>query len=281
MPPAVPPPWYRRPGAVVALTAGFTVIVVLLVVAVLAVTSGDGGDDVATALETPSPEATAEPTAPPTPEPTAGPTVEATATAPPEGTPTPVATPTAEPTAEPTPEPTPTQEATATPEPSPTAEPGPRCSASGLDPLDTQLDLPAAVDSRRAAIADTAIACDVGALSSLAGPDFTASFGGGTPEEVWAAGEQNGEQPLWWLVEILRLPYGTIDGTTGDDETIYVWPSAHSFDGWDAVPSTDRQALLDVYTTDDLDQFAAFGAYSGYRVGITESGRWIFFVAGD
>jgi hypothetical protein len=47
------------------------------------------------------------------------------------------------------------------------------------------------------------------------------------------------------------------------------------------VPKADREALRPLYGDEDFAAFQEFGAYLGYRVGITEEGEWIFFVAGD
>ena len=46
-------------------------------------------------------------------------------------------------------------------------------------------------------------------------------------------------------------------------------------------PPADMEALLTVYTQEELDQSAEFGAYALWRIGITETGEWRFFVAGD
>lgn len=271
--------WYRRPGGVAALTGGVTLLGVLIVILIIAVASGgdDGPDDVIAAGGSPTPVATAEVT--PEESPTEA---EPTATAEPSPEPTAAVTPT--PVATPTPEPTEAPTATAEPSPEPTAEPTtvpvePACSAAEDEPLDDQLDLPDVVAERRNAIAEAALACDLDRLVGLVGPDFTASFGGDDPTTVWTSGEEAGDEVLRWLVDILRLPYGIVE--VDGEEPIYVWPSAHSYASWDAVPSTDRQALLAVYSEDDLDQFEAFGGYAGYRVGVTESGRWLYFVAGD
>ncbi|MCH7835282.1 MAG: hypothetical protein IH864_00255 [Chloroflexi bacterium] len=88
-------PLWRRliesPGGRIAAAIG-TGVTWLVIIIVIAIASGGGGDDddeAATALETPTPQATApteEPTEPSAPEPTPEPTVEPT----PETTPTPI-----------------------------------------------------------------------------------------------------------------------------------------------------------------------------------------------
>ena len=47
------------------------------------------------------------------------------------------------------------------------------------------------------------------------------------------------------------------------------------------MPEEYIDDLRAIYTDADFDDFAQFGGYIGYRVGITESGDWSFFVVGD
>lgn len=58
-------------------------------------------------------------------------------------------------------------------------------------------------------------------------------------------------------------------------------PSTATYDSWREVPREARQALGPLYGDEDFQQFAEFGCYIGYRVGISESGDWLYFVAGD
>jgi hypothetical protein len=47
------------------------------------------------------------------------------------------------------------------------------------------------------------------------------------------------------------------------------------------VPEADREALRPLFEDADLAEFARFGSYFGYRVGILADGTWSYFVAGD
>ncbi len=161
------------------------------------------------------------------------------------------------------------------------SEPEKGCSAAGLSSTPSTQDLPDDVTDTRAAIVAAATGCDVEGLAALAAPQFTYSFGGSDdPAGYWNALEAQTElpSPLTMLVRLLDLPFGVIET---EETTYYVWPSAHAFESWEAVPQTDRDALLEVYGAQDLQDFAAFGAYVGYRVGITDEGEWVYFVAGD
>jgi hypothetical protein len=164
-----------------------------------------------------------------------------------------------------------------------TAAPSGRCSAAGVDgPPAAQPALPPPVAERRDEIAAAAEACDFAGLAELAeaGSDrFSFTFGGSDdPGRHWREQEVAGEQPLRLLAELLERPFAT---TELSGEELYVWPSAATYPSWKAVPAAARDALRPLYGPDDFEDFAGFGSYIGYRVGITASGDWIYFVAGD
>lgn len=121
--------------------------------------------------------------------------------------------------------------------------------------------------------------CWFNELAGVATDNFTASFGGGDPAQLWASQEENGDEPMYALMRILAMPFGTIEL---EDGLMYGWPAAAAHDGdWDAVPEADKEALRTLYNDDDFVVFSDFGYYVGYRLGITENGDWSFFVAGD
>ena len=126
---------------------------------------------------------------------------------------------------------------------------------------------------------EAARVCDFDALETVAGPGFTASFGGDDPAELWIYEEEQGYEPMAWLMKVLDLPHGTREV---DGETLYIWPAAAAYDGgWDTMPEEYVDDLRAVYDEDDFEGFRQFGAYIGYRVGIYENGDWSFFVVGD
>lgn len=159
------------------------------------------------------------------------------------------------------------------------AEPG-RCSAAGLDAEpEPQPELPDEVADVRRRIVRLAVRCDIDALADYARRgEFTASFGGNRADRLWRRQEQQGSEPLRYLVALLDRPFGT-EQVQG--ETQYVWPSAFAYDSWSDVPREDREALKPLYTEEDFEGFEDFGSYVGYRVGIVSAGDWIFFVEGD
>ncbi len=151
------------------------------------------------------------------------------------------------------------------------------CSATGINAPADQ-DLPDAVASKRAAIIESALACDLEALEAAAGPKLNTSFGGGGFENLieW---ESQGRGELGTLVNVLSTPFAVQQFEDGP--TYYVWPAAFAYETWEEIPAEQLAALSALYTQEELDQIATFGSYAGWRVGINEDGDWTFFVAGD
>jgi len=160
------------------------------------------------------------------------------------------------------------------------ASPDAECSASLVaDPLSPQPALPEVVAEMRAAVFAAASNCDWGELGSLLSPDgFRFSFGGDADAIArWQQLEADGFGPMRFLAELLNRPFAEQDL---GEVTYYWWPSAF-VTGWDEVPPADREALRPLFDDADFAGFADFGAYIGYRVGITGAGEWVVFVAGD
>lgn len=153
-----------------------------------------------------------------------------------------------------------------------------RCSAQGMSPLVPQMNLPGPVAATREEIFRAVMTCDFAELEQLASTGsnpFTFSFGGDTggPAQFWRSRENAGEPVLATLATILNMPYGVRQGQ-------YVWPFAHALNFEKLSPQ--QLALLRVYFTEEqIDDWRSFGGYTGYRVGISASGEWMFYVAGD
>lgn len=157
------------------------------------------------------------------------------------------------------------------------------CSAADLDPApEPQPQLPEPVAAQRADIVEAAVACDYEALAALAlagDEQFTFTFGGGDdPAEHWRSAEERGEEVLRFLVGLLDAPFGVVEPQELDRE--YVWPRAFAYGTWDDVPEEDR-SVLEPFYIGRFGDFELFGGYLGYRIGITETGDWLYFVAGD
>jgi hypothetical protein len=138
------------------------------------------------------------------------------------------------------------------------------------------LDIPAPVMVTHAAILEAATAQDYDALAALV-PEtgFTYTFGGpvpGGPAAYWREIEAE-EDPLGKLAAILKMPPTIVDHT-------YIWPFAYDRDPA-GLTADEREILSAAATEAEIDQWAEFGHYLGWRAGINARGEWVFFVAGD
>jgi len=168
---------------------------------------------------------------------------------------------------------------------SPTTTTAP-CSATGLSPIvDAQSGLPVVVATMRADLARAAATCDWTALAALAdrnGAGVRFSFGGpGDPIAYWRRIEMSGERPapMRALRALLGLPFATQD--LSPTSVQYLWPAAHVAN----PPSAAQlQGIADtgLYPLATLQEWVRTGNnYLGYRLAVTASGDWTFFLAGD
>jgi hypothetical protein len=167
-------------------------------------------------------------------------------------------------TTAPTPEPAPA------PAPAPAPDPGP-APIPEPDPLDT---LPAEVFSTRMALLDAARAGDwdaIGALLPDDPTDFSSNFAGETDHVAYYRSLD--VDVLAEIVALLEGPFVTDGDTT-------IWPELHTRVPF-AFGADERDELEARYGADRLAQWEAAGAYLGWRIGIDESGDWLFLVAGD
>ncbi|HLA66531.1 MAG TPA: GerMN domain-containing protein [Acidimicrobiia bacterium] len=146
--------------------------------------------------------------------------------------------------------------------------------------LEEQPGLPEAVAQKRNAIWDAAVECDWDQLERLLGAGFSYSFGGsGDAIAFWQGLEADGDDPIYYLAELLNRPFGTLPGDK--DQTYYTWPSAFNQSGWQDLSQADIDALRPLYGDAEIAGFAQNGAYIGYRVGILDDGTWVYFLSGD
>jgi hypothetical protein len=150
--------------------------------------------------------------------------------------------------------------------------------------LEGQPGLPEAVAGLRTRLYEAARACNWEALQGLlADPaGFSYSFGErGDPVAYWQRLEFLHYRPTYYLAEVLRRPFGTVED---GGSTVYVWPSAQAYGSWAQVPTAEREALRPLYDDLDFASFEEFGGYLGFRVGIVfanGSAHWIYAIEGD
>ncbi len=158
-------------------------------------------------------------------------------------------------------------------------EPLPGCSIDGTGArADAQPGLPDPVAATRDGILDAAERCDFAALDGLAlDGEFSYNFDSGFPG-MFRQAEGAGAPTVRLIAQMLGFPHGTVDA---GGEIIYVWPEIATYESWDQVSVEEQNRLSFVYDFPEQRQFADFGAYVGLRVGITESGDWVFVATGD
>lgn len=155
--------------------------------------------------------------------------------------------------------------------PTPSAEATP-------SPTGVEASLPTPVLRTRDAILAAIEAGDLGALEALIDPDrFSYNFDDGSdPVPEW----RKDPSVLEPLVEILRMPFATREGTP-DVGTVYVWPALTEADL--AHPSDAERAMLERLGISERElarMLEAFGAYVGPRTGIAQDGTWLFYTVG-
>jgi hypothetical protein len=158
------------------------------------------------------------------------------------------------------------------------------CSGAAASPdLPDEPGLPAPVASLRRSIFEAARACDWQTLRGvMVESTFSYSFGDdGDPIGFWQWEEFLHYQPMLYIAGMLQRPFSAMDTEVS---TVYLWPSAYGYASWEEVPEADRQALRPLYDDTDLANFADFGGYLGYRMGIVVGGsavEWAFAISGD
>ena len=130
-----------------------------------------------------------------------------------------------------------------------------------------------------------------GTITGIAGSLF--SFGGGAFGEVDAGllvadqaiarWRQDGFEPLRIMGALLEMPYTT---ESVEGRTVYVWPGIIDWapDQLERIDESEwKSALESIYPDIDaaLRSWIDYGGYIGWRIGIADDGRWMFFIAGD
>ena len=92
------------------------------------------------------------------------------------------------------------------------------------------------------------------------------------------SGDKQGHEILAILEEVLQAGFVHLD--SGTENEIYVWPYFFAYP-IDALEPSQRVELFRIVTYGDYQDMQDFGGYIFYRVGISPTGRWHFFVAGD
>lgn len=92
------------------------------------------------------------------------------------------------------------------------------------------------------------------------------------------SGDAEGRELLAILLDVLATGFVHIDA--GTTEEAYVWPY-FTEKQLDKLSPPEVVELLRIVTAGDMADMKEFGGYNFYRVGISPTGEWKFFVAGD
>ena len=92
------------------------------------------------------------------------------------------------------------------------------------------------------------------------------------------SGDPEGHEILAILEEVLEAGFVHLDKDTENE--IYVWPYFFAY-ALDRLDDKQMVELFRIVTFGDFQDMQDFGGYIFYRVGISPTGRWHFFVAGD
>lgn len=145
--------------------------------------------------------------------------------------------------------------------------------------------LPAPVRRMRELIRNAARTGDIEKLRPLLGAGDTATqltFDALETDPISfllaASGDPEGHEVLAILLEVLEAGFVRTEDET--DGVLYVWPYFAAFPIKELEPAM-KVELFRLLTGGDYEDMQEFGAYIFYRVGITESGEWRFFLSGD
>jgi hypothetical protein len=155
------------------------------------------------------------------------------------------------------------------------------CSAYGVARPERPVGLPPAVADTWQRLVDAAATCDFDALEAM-GANAVTSYGDPSGAENlrrWESAGRPGDGNVGILLKVLSLSGARLD----QGETAYVWPAihGHAATSWADVTDADLAELRAIHTPEEIAQFDDGQMYYGWRVGITESGTWQYFVAGD
>lgn len=119
-------------------------------------------------------------------------------------------------------------------------------------------------------------------LAELTAPGgFRYSFGAGPDgdlEAFWLEQEVMGEPLMQILADTLNRSHAVVEIPDGPD--LYVWPAAAT-GPWEELTDEPVAELETIHSPGEITGYEEFGAFIGWRAGITEAGEWQYLVAGD
>ncbi|HTO29967.1 MAG TPA: hypothetical protein VL202_02125 [Pararhizobium sp.] len=158
--------------------------------------------------------------------------------------------------------------------------------ATPAEPVEVLSDvskIPQAAARMRELIVEAAASGDIERLRPLLGKGPTQTQVGDAdadPVETLKglSGDQEGIEIMAILLDVLSTGFVLVDKGTPDE--MYVWPYFTERPLASLTPP-EKVDLFRLVTAGDFAEMEEGGNYNFYRVGITPSGEWKFFVAGD
>lgn len=146
---------------------------------------------------------------------------------------------------------------------------------SKIPQLAYQEGLPEQVELKRQSIYRAAYEKNYENLANEAESNFSYSFGGSEENGFidYLKNKENSEELLGTITTLLELPYVK-------HSNIYTWPSVFTKEPKDWTEEDIAQMKI-FLTDEEIETYREFGGYAYYRLGITEEGKWIYFIAGD
>ena len=138
-----------------------------------------------------------------------------------------------------------------------------------------QEGLPEQVEQKRQSIYRAAYDKNYDKLAIEAESDLSYSFGGSEENGFidYLKNKENSQELLSTITKLLELPYVK-------HSNIYTWPSVFTKEPKDWTEEDIAQMNI-FLTNEEIESYREFGGYAYYRLGITEEGKWIYFIAGD
>ncbi|WP_438749319.1 hypothetical protein [Pararhizobium sp. O133] len=155
--------------------------------------------------------------------------------------------------------------------------------AEPVEVLSDVSKIPQAAARMRELIVEAAASGDIERLRPLLGKGQTQTQVGDAdadPVETLKglSGDQEGIEIMAILLDVLSTGFVLVDKGTPDE--MYVWPYFTEKPLASLTPP-EKVDLFRLVTAGDFAEMEEGGNYNFYRVGITPTGEWKFFVAGD
>jgi hypothetical protein len=145
--------------------------------------------------------------------------------------------------------------------------------------------LPEPTARMRQLIIEAASTGDIEALRPLIGigPERTRLAIGAIDDDpidylMVSSGDGEGQEILAIILDLLDAGFVSVE--QDGEEDLYLWPYFFAMP-LEELTAPQRVELFRIVTAGDYEEMKLYGGYNFYRIGITASGEWSYFIAGD